>query len=55
MAFDIHVAISFVTLAGSVMSLFATTCVLISFAIYYHHIRTFRQMLILELMIFGMQ
>ncbi|KAI1017987.1 hypothetical protein LB504_003787, partial [Fusarium proliferatum] len=52
MAFDIHVAISSVTLAGSVMSFFATTCVLISFAIYYHHIRTFRQMLILELMFF---
>ncbi|CCT70653.1 uncharacterized protein FFB20_02783 [Fusarium fujikuroi] len=53
MTFDIHVAISSVTLAGSVMSFFATTCVLISFAIYYHHIRTFRQMLILELMFFA--
>ncbi|KAF4450020.1 cyclic amp receptor 2 [Fusarium austroafricanum] len=52
MAIDIHRAISSVTLAGSVMSFFATTSVLISFAIYRHHIRTFRHMLILELMLF---
>ncbi|KAF5540780.1 cyclic amp receptor 2 [Fusarium mexicanum] len=52
MAFDIHGAISSVTLAGSVLSFFATTSVLISFAIYRHHIDTFRHMLILELMLF---
>ncbi|EWG53557.1 hypothetical protein FVEG_17139 [Fusarium verticillioides 7600] len=52
MTFDIHGAISSVTLAGSVMSFFATTSVLVSFAIYRHHIHTFRHMLILELMLF---
>ncbi|KAF5249498.1 hypothetical protein FANTH_5191 [Fusarium anthophilum] len=52
MAFDIHGVISSVTLAGSVISFFATTSVLISFAIYRHHIDTFRHMLILELMLF---
>ncbi|KAF5561466.1 cyclic amp receptor 2 [Fusarium napiforme] len=52
MTFDIHGAISSVTLAGSVMSFLATTSVLVSFAIYRHHIHTFRHMLILELMLF---
>ncbi|KAF5990177.1 cyclic amp receptor 2 [Fusarium bulbicola] len=52
MTFDIHGVILSLTLAGSVISFFATTSVLISFVVYRHHIDTFRHMLILELMLF---
>ncbi|KAF4997864.1 hypothetical protein FGRMN_3565 [Fusarium graminum] len=43
--------ISFITLAGSLLSCFATTCVLASFAIYRRHLRNFRQVLVLNLMV----
>lgn len=55
MVVDVDTAIYSITLAGSVISLLATTLVLISFAIYRHHLQNFRHMLILELMIFGRQ
>ncbi|KAF5667859.1 cyclic AMP receptor 2 [Fusarium heterosporum] len=43
--------ISSVTLAGSLLSCVATTCVLVSFAIYRRHLRNFRHVLVLNLMV----
>ncbi|KIL92500.1 hypothetical protein FAVG1_03678 [Fusarium avenaceum] len=43
--------ISSVTLAGSLLSCAATTCVLVSFAIYRRHLRNFRHVLVLSLMV----
>lgn len=46
--------ISSVTLAGSLLSCAATTCVLVSFAIYRRHLSNFRHVLVLNLMVAGM-
>ncbi|KAF4954073.1 hypothetical protein FSARC_12240 [Fusarium sarcochroum] len=43
--------ISSVTLAGSLLSCVATSCVLVSFAIYRRHLRSFRHVLVLNLML----
>lgn len=45
--------ISSVTLVGSLLSCVATTCVLISFVIYRRHLRNFRHVLVLNLMVAG--
>ncbi|KAF5026832.1 hypothetical protein F66182_1026 [Fusarium sp. NRRL 66182] len=43
--------VSSVTLAGSILSCIATGCVLVSFTIYRRHLRSFRHVLVLNLMV----
>ncbi|KAJ3550253.1 hypothetical protein NM208_g59 [Fusarium decemcellulare] len=50
MAVNVDRVISSVTLAGSLLSSFATLAVLVSFAIYRRHVRNFRHVLVLNLM-----
>ncbi|KAI8653771.1 Git3 domain-containing protein [Fusarium sp. Ph1] len=51
MAVDVDRVISFLTLAGSALSCLATTFVLISFIIYRRHLRSFRHVLVLNLVV----
>ena len=53
MTVNLDKAISSVTLAGSVLSCLATTCVLTSFAIYHRHLQRFRHVLVLNLVVAG--
>ncbi|KAH7010425.1 G protein-coupled glucose receptor regulating Gpa2-domain-containing protein [Ilyonectria destructans] len=49
MKVDVDQAVASVTLAGSLLSCLATTCVLISFSIYRRQLRSFRHILVLNL------
>ncbi|KAH6888510.1 G protein-coupled glucose receptor regulating Gpa2-domain-containing protein [Thelonectria olida] len=51
MALDVDRVISAVTLTGSLLSCVATSCVLVSFAIYRRQLRSFRHVLVLNLTI----
>ncbi|WAO95428.1 Git3 domain-containing protein [Fusarium falciforme] len=51
MAVDVDRVISSLTLAGSALSCLATTFVLISFTIYRRHLRSFRHVLVLNLVV----
>ena len=53
MAVDVDRVISSLTLAGSALSCLATTFVLISFIIYRRHLRSFRHVLVLNLVVAG--
>lgn len=53
MAVDVDRVIASLTLAGSGLSCLATTFVLISFIIYRRHLRSFRHVLVLNLVVAG--